>query len=515
MPIGSLKFRERNIAVGTESVTIGRTSDNDVSFTDDSNVSRYHARLENRDGEFWIIDQDSSNGTTVNGTPVNGEMLLRDGDSIVLGGSSRIEFTVTEDEPEKSTEDAAEQPAEGESNAAETEESASTAGPEAASAGGSGSKKGLLLLAGAAVLLVGVLAIGGLGYYMLSGPPCSANVSFISPEKGATITGEKEVEISIEGGECVTEAIYFIDGKQVASTDVYPYGIKLNSNDHPELADALPHFLAVVVVDKDDVVVGQSPAIELAFETRRVAEPKEEIAENSGTDGDDGTGEKGQKETGASLVEVSNMTATLAGKVNAGGKFRYNIGNKQFLQEVQKMTAEYAQPGFFEKAAKYRDVINVAFVSENNIDASFGYILAMSRSKFDAAGSGNEQGLWRMSPEFVDSHKYNGLCGTETIADPSQNCAAKASAAYMKAIVHGVFGGDLVYSAAAFGKSPQEAVEWKATLPADRSDVWNAIRTPKEREQLVRFFAAALVAENPQKFGLNERPLSELYKLTL
>jgi len=86
----------------------------------------------------------------------------------------------------------------------------------------------------------------------------------------------------------------------------------------------------------------------------------------------------------------------------------------------------------------------------------------------------------------------------------------------MKALVFGVFDADPVYAAAAFGKAPAEAATWKATFTADRSKIWSNIKLAPEREQLVRFFAAGIVAENPQKFGLaNERPLSELYRVTM
>jgi transposase len=86
----------------------------------------------------------------------------------------------------------------------------------------------------------------------------------------------------------------------------------------------------------------------------------------------------------------------------------------------------------------------------------------------------------------------------------------------MKSIVFGVFDGDVLYSAAAFGKAPADAGVWKASLPQNRSDIWNSIKTPQEREQIVRFFAAGIVAENPQKFGLaKDRPLSELYRVTM
>ena len=140
----------------------------------------------------------------------------------------------------------------------------------------------------------------------------------------------------------------------------------------------------------------------------------------------------------------------------------------------------------------------------------------MRRSQFNPAKQGNDEGLWRMANDFVAANGYNGLCGTETLSDTSQSCAAKASALYMKAIYYGVFDQDLLYSVAAFGKSTGDAGEWKKTLPQNRSDIWNSIKTPSEREQIVRFFAAGIVSENPQKFGLTkDQPLSVLYKVTM
>jgi pSer/pThr/pTyr-binding forkhead associated (FHA) protein len=85
-----LKFsgREMNLSKGV--TTIGRVSDNFVSFPEDSNVSRYHAEIESRGDDFYLIDLGSSNGTTVNGARVSGEKLLKNGDRIVLGGTSKI-----------------------------------------------------------------------------------------------------------------------------------------------------------------------------------------------------------------------------------------------------------------------------------------------------------------------------------------------------------------------------------------------------------------------------------------
>ena len=97
-------------------------------------------------------------------------------------------------------------------------------------------------------------------------------------------------------------------------------------------------------------------------------------------------------------------------------------------------------------------------------------------------------------------------------SDLTQDCAAKVAAVYMEDLVIKTFDGDIIYAVAAFGKTSQEANIWKTSLAADRSEFWKVITDANQREIVVRFFAAAIVAENPQKFGLkNDRPISELY----
>ena len=63
-------------------LTIGRTPDNTISFPDDSNISRNHVEIRERDGEYYLIDLGSSNGTLVNGLRLKGAHKLADGDFI-------------------------------------------------------------------------------------------------------------------------------------------------------------------------------------------------------------------------------------------------------------------------------------------------------------------------------------------------------------------------------------------------------------------------------------------------
>jgi phosphoserine phosphatase RsbU/P len=69
--------------------TIGRDDDNDLSFPD-SMLSRRHAEFQVREGAFYIVDLDSTNGTYVNDLRVQGERLLDDGDVVTVGGTSLV-----------------------------------------------------------------------------------------------------------------------------------------------------------------------------------------------------------------------------------------------------------------------------------------------------------------------------------------------------------------------------------------------------------------------------------------
>ena len=67
-----------------ERTTIGRSPDCDI-FLDDVTVSRRHAVLLQRDGDFLIEDQGSLNGTFVNRRRIEAETRLESGDEVQIG----------------------------------------------------------------------------------------------------------------------------------------------------------------------------------------------------------------------------------------------------------------------------------------------------------------------------------------------------------------------------------------------------------------------------------------------
>jgi pSer/pThr/pTyr-binding forkhead associated (FHA) protein len=63
--------------------TVGRAPENDIQL-EVLDVSRRHARIEFDAGMFQIIDLGSTNGTLLNGVPVD-RSFLRHGDRLTLG----------------------------------------------------------------------------------------------------------------------------------------------------------------------------------------------------------------------------------------------------------------------------------------------------------------------------------------------------------------------------------------------------------------------------------------------
>lgn len=70
-------------------VFIGRGEDAHVRIVDPS-ISRCHARLSLTAKECWLSDEDSQNGTCVNGSPVRGPRCLLTGDVITIGAATLL-----------------------------------------------------------------------------------------------------------------------------------------------------------------------------------------------------------------------------------------------------------------------------------------------------------------------------------------------------------------------------------------------------------------------------------------
>lgn len=83
----------KDYILGKPVTTVGRSSSNDVVI-DETSISRLHFRLENRNGRYFLLDNNSSNGTFINRRKIT-EAPLKDGDTIIAG---RIHFIFSQEE---------------------------------------------------------------------------------------------------------------------------------------------------------------------------------------------------------------------------------------------------------------------------------------------------------------------------------------------------------------------------------------------------------------------------------
>ena len=75
----------KTIALTGSRITLGRTSDNDLSFPDEAILSRRHMAID-FDGANWCVeDLGSKNGTSFNNEPLTGRRVLKLGDKVGVG----------------------------------------------------------------------------------------------------------------------------------------------------------------------------------------------------------------------------------------------------------------------------------------------------------------------------------------------------------------------------------------------------------------------------------------------
>lgn len=517
----------RELQFEGEVAAIGRALDNTISLENDSNVSRYHAEIEKRGAEFWVVDLGSSNGTTVNDLPVEFEQPLQDGDLIGVGGSTIIEFHLSDIPFEAKKERKREAPptpplapapelSAGNAPAVPAgigADVAAPAAPPAAAVQPAGGLSPLLLLGaiGGGLLLTGLVAVGI--YYLVRPSACKATVRISSPQSGTTIRGPVTIRVEAEETKCIDRVIYQLDGTKVASSEIPPYNAVLDPSDLSGLT-AGNHVLTVTIEDDKGNRTIQPEEVLLGFEKAQVNVPDGNDGPGPGPSpvgSNKGNGQQGQK---LSAVDIKEMCDKLAKEVAGKGDY---IFDGEMLHLIEARTGDYAGSGFYNRAHQFRDVINDSFVNEQGLDPPLGYIMAMSRSKFDlGSGPGNAvsqgEGLWQIALPLAQNTGYIGRCGTATLSDPNQKCAASVAAAYMKALAVDLFRGDTLYAVSCWGMPLKEAAQFRDQLPADRRDLWKVINSAEQRERLTRFFAAGIVGENPQQFGLtSDSPLSNLY----
>ncbi len=213
---------------------------------------------------------------------------------------------------------------------------------------------------------------------------------------------------------------------------------------------------------------------------------------------------------------VRNMSLQLASQISQ--KSGYEFG-PEFVEMIRERTVEFTSERSLIAARQYRYAINKSFRDEG-LNPLVGYVLAMSRSKFDPVVVRGGIGIWQLPIAVARSQGYLGkddkpdkLAATET--------SAPIVASYTRQLLSTFETDDFMYAIACFGMDLQEAGRLQARLVATapdgrgRRDVMKMMKAGVLRgdqvETIARFFAAGIVGENPHLFGFSSpQPFSTL-----
>ena len=455
MPIAKLIVsqpgrRTRRVELLTRTTSIGRRPDNTVCLEGDDRVSKYHAVIENRNGEFWLSDLGSSNGTTVNDGAVADQRKLENNDIICIGGGSTLEFQLAS---------TAQTVAEGE---------------------GSGTFQ---------VRSVPAPARPSLNIPRPNLPSSGSSIPSVQTPQvpsGARFLGMRPGIAALVGGGLLIGII------SVSALTITGAFSKSQKPDDSSNAGTTTQVAADSDTNSDTTA---QPAIQVTETVEQPAQPDSNTAAGAG----------GSADVNGALAR------TLAAQIAQKSSYTFDPA---FVSVINRYTNEYRAAGdYFERASKYQDAVGREFINAQGIQPPLiGYLIAMSQTKFIDKGNS----VWALPPSIAKEYQ----AGSEaSLSDP--NVSTKIAASYLRSLLDLFERENFMYAIACYGMTLDDAGKVRTELEKkdpggqNRYDFWKmknaGVVQGNQVERVARFFAAGIVTENPEQFGLKQKRLSSLY----
>lgn len=467
------------------SLSMGRGSDADLRFDDDG-LSRLHATVFREADKIWVLDEGSTNGTFVNGEPVspNGTPL-RNGDSIKIGHYTNVRVFISEKENPAPV-----YPQSGNPVAVSSNPTDST---------GSLHLLPIALIIGA-VLVIGVSAIV-IGVKVLgnNNPPIA----------------QKDNDSDGDGDDQTPEKTPTPKKSETPDkTNPSPTSTANNSSGLPDKSPG-------------NIDVSSTPPLTSGKKYQNMSDDEK------------------NKYIQIKAEKIARIIGNQAGEpIPPEAVKRIRTDLEGYARRLNKAPVDNCSMGGWQKsdmnsilkrASKNAPVIIPAFFKDG-MDPSVGLYLAMIESEHCLCLNSNTGpvGIFQFTTATAKNYFPNNGAGVvkgASAANPDIRCdlapSAEGSANYMKFLT-GWFGtgpqsillaiGSYNSGEGAGAQNLREAL--KANSNQDRSFwtlVANADKLPTQFQRenvkyVPKFFAAAIIGENPQDFGVNMLPLSSYTK---
>ena len=460
----------KEVRIESERTTFGRGSDAAVRFPDDG-LSRLHATVYREGDKVWIVDENSSNGTFVNGQrTAPAGTPLRSGDEIKIGNQTVLSVHMR-------VKQEAQTPSVAAASAAAPSTTVSSAAPSAVNLVAVG-------MIGLAFMVVSV-AVVFVGYKVLAGGTEVTEIEEDPIDPPPTKTPKDKDDKPVNASRAN-------DNKTTPANDtILP--------DTPETKPAQTGY----TMPAGKTYLDLSDSEKRQYLSDRALRIAQVIGNSSG-----------EAVPADALDKIKGFTEGYARRAKAARK-----GGKCGFGDNLEAT--------YERASKNAPFIVKAFNAKAT-DPRIGLYLAMIESEHCVClqSPPGPLGMFQFTQATGKSHGLNTRPGASP-ENPDERCepepAARAAASYMKSLT-GRYGtgpssvplaiGSYNSGEGGLSSNLVKALESNSGLPRD---FWTLIANGEKLSKqfqsenfkyVPKFFAAAIIGENPQDFGLKLRPLS-------
>ena len=473
-----------------EKISFGRGGDSDKQLNDDG-LSRLHATIFREEDDFWIVDENSTNGSFVNGEKVNPHgTALFDGDTIKIGNYTTITINIGEAEEEKEEE--------------KKEETSAVAPTVSADAPVKTEVK-----ADAAKSSFGMipLLITGLAIFVIAAAAIFIGVKvFGSDDTGTTNNISNEQYEDIEIAENGDDEKPKTNKTPTDSSTTETGGGSTTPTNSPTPLPKLPDN-----PNAEKVLVTETKKYGSLTDTEKkdyISVKAERIAQVIGN-------QKSEPIPPSALETIKQMVDGYANRLNKAKNDNCSQGSW--------IGSDFRS--VLERATKTSPFVVHTFEREN-LAPQIGIYVAMIESEHcscltsPTGAVGMFQFLPRTAPDY-------GLAADQR-CEPE--LASKAAAAYLKSLIgfagsgpesvplaiayynSGQGAGGINLSEVLSEKGSQNRSFWTMVENKDvMSSKYSGQFKSENKNYVPKFFAAAIIGENPQDFGVNQKPLS-LYR---
>lgn len=472
-PVGS-----QEIPIDRERTSFGRGSDATHRF-DDNSLSRLHATVY-RDGDrVWIVDENSANGTFVNGQPTApAGTPLRHGDTIKIGNETVLKVYFREPQQYAG------------------------AAPQAAASVGNGANAVEIETSGTGSSHVSIIAVSLVGLAFVVIALAGVFVAY-------RVLARSEVEIADD----IDDDPVLTTTKDSDKDEKHTPTPGTTSTVSTTTETPLPNSTDVKTQPTGYVMPAGKKYLDLTDSEKRayLADRARKMAQVIGNLTSD-------EVPAAALEKIKGFTDGYAKRANVGKK----TGTCGFADNLQAT---------YERASKNAPFIVRAF-NEKGTDPRIGLYLAMIESEHCVClqSPTGPLGMFQFTQATGKAHGLDTKPGASP-SNPDERCqpepSARAAASYMKSLL-GRYGTGPAsvplaigsYNSGEGGLSSNlvKALESDGGLPRDFwTLIANGDKLSKQFQSenfkyVPKFFAAAIIGEFPQDFGLKLQPLSTYSK---